>query len=311
MATITPDDFEVSVPSHEPAPYFIVSLTKLALMSFFTLGLYQLYWFYRNWQLERSRTGQDIWPFWRAFFSVIWCYSLLDRIKTVTTDHHIDSRINPVLATIIYIALTIAYQLPGDLWYLSLLSFLPLLAVQHEVIELNRRQQQEHDPNGRITGWNLAAMSFGALVLFGGYILPGGADATLLESLPVGGRYLQLGAMSHGDLEENAPSRGAGLGGKLYLQAWLFQGYAGEKVSIDLVSHEFDAYLLVTGPGLAQVLEDDDSGGACHARITFVPKDSGNFRVVVSSSLPNQTGTYTLTVFRQPGPLAPGDCPSS
>ena len=36
-------------------PFFAVPLWKLALMSFFTFGIYELYWFYRNWQRVRVR----------------------------------------------------------------------------------------------------------------------------------------------------------------------------------------------------------------------------------------------------------------
>ena len=52
-------------------PFYCVSATKLAILSFATLGLYELFWFYKNWALIRARTGRDISPFWSAFFSIL------------------------------------------------------------------------------------------------------------------------------------------------------------------------------------------------------------------------------------------------
>ena len=52
-----------------PPMYFPVSLLKLVIMSTCTFGIYELYWFYRNWCFVRTREAPEIMPFWRAFFS--------------------------------------------------------------------------------------------------------------------------------------------------------------------------------------------------------------------------------------------------
>ena len=47
----------------------LISTTKLIVMSLFSLGLYHLYWFYKQWKLARDRTGENLSPFSRAFFA--------------------------------------------------------------------------------------------------------------------------------------------------------------------------------------------------------------------------------------------------
>jgi hypothetical protein len=42
------------------APYFAVSLLKLTVMSVCTFGIYELYWFYKNWRLIMEREKIDI-----------------------------------------------------------------------------------------------------------------------------------------------------------------------------------------------------------------------------------------------------------
>src|SRR5258708_1698326 len=54
------------IPSQTGEPlFFSVSLLKLLVMSTVTLGLYDLYWFYKNWTFVKERTARDISPFWR------------------------------------------------------------------------------------------------------------------------------------------------------------------------------------------------------------------------------------------------------
>ncbi|MGD8896441.1 MAG: zinc ribbon domain-containing protein [Acidobacteriota bacterium] len=54
----------------ENARYFPVSVLKFWVMSVSTLGVYPLYWLYRNWSYVRERDNSNIWPPVRAFFGV-------------------------------------------------------------------------------------------------------------------------------------------------------------------------------------------------------------------------------------------------
>ena len=93
-----------------------------------------------------------------------------------------------------------------------------------------------------------------------------------------------------------------------YLEAWALKGKPGQRVSIDLVSDDFDSYLYVVGPGLSETLRDDDSGGACHSRLDFTILESGVFHVVASSSGSRTTGAYLLRVSEEPGPRVAMSC---
>jgi hypothetical protein len=55
---------DVSVVAPEGIPlFFPVSVFKLLVLLFCTLGMYEYYWFYMNWKLVRDRTHEDISPF--------------------------------------------------------------------------------------------------------------------------------------------------------------------------------------------------------------------------------------------------------
>jgi len=91
------------------------------------------------------------------------------------------------------------------------------------------------------------------------------------------------------------------------VRAFTLEGRAGDPVTLDLISDDFDAILYIVGPGYEDALSDDDSGGACHSRLSIVLTADGPYRVV-AGSLGGGTGAFTLRVDNQEHPIAEGDC---
>src|SRR5437868_13160050 len=65
----------------EPLPWFQVSPRKFGIMSFFTWGIYTAFWSYKQWLQIKLATGEDLSPFWRAFFGPLWNFALFARVK--------------------------------------------------------------------------------------------------------------------------------------------------------------------------------------------------------------------------------------
>src|SRR5262245_16971563 len=61
--------------------FFQVGCTKLAVMSLATLGLYQIYWFYKNWKSARQLGNEKLNAPLRALFYVLTAYWLFRRIE--------------------------------------------------------------------------------------------------------------------------------------------------------------------------------------------------------------------------------------
>ena len=85
-----------------------------------------------------------------------------------------------------------------------------------------------------------------------------------------------------------------------YLDVWELQGKAGESVTIDLKSADFDAVLYVVGAGLAETLDDDDGGGRCDARVEIRFLEDGVYRVVATTGAARTTGVYTIRASANP-----------
>ena len=83
---------DLSEPEVPPrAKLFVVSTRKLAVMYLATLGLYSLYWFYKQWDAYRDSYPYDssngkIWPAARAIFALFYVFPLLKHIKEAAPD---------------------------------------------------------------------------------------------------------------------------------------------------------------------------------------------------------------------------------
>ncbi len=62
-------------------PLFLhIPIGRLVFMSILSFGLYEAYWIYKNWRYLNERDYLDIRPFWRGWFGIFYCHSLLRHI---------------------------------------------------------------------------------------------------------------------------------------------------------------------------------------------------------------------------------------
>jgi hypothetical protein len=77
---------------------------------------------------------------------------------------------------------------------------------------------------------------------------------------------------------------------------WTFEGRRGQRVVLDMMSRDFDAYLVLRDPDGAMVAYDDDSGEGNDARIrTVLPRD-GRYRLVATAFSAEARGRYSLSL---------------
>jgi hypothetical protein len=147
--------------------FFPVSLTKLIAMTFATLGMYQIYWFYKNCQLIKVRDEPHIIPLARAIFGVVWCYGCFSQIERAEEK----LALMPALAAGpwagAWVVLVLISQVHHPLSWLGLISLTLFIPAQIHVNRLNATVAPGHNPNGRFTGWNWVAVAFGVLIWAG------------------------------------------------------------------------------------------------------------------------------------------------
>ena len=149
----------------DQAPYFAVSLLKLTVMSLCTFGIYDLYWFYKNWNLIKQRESSDIMPFWRAIFAYFWCYQCFSRIGRdgETLGIHQSAPAGPLAAG--WIIATFLVNLPDPYSLISLAAFVFLLPVQAVANQINAAAAPHHATNGNFTPLNLVGIVLGIITI--------------------------------------------------------------------------------------------------------------------------------------------------
>lgn len=84
-------DFAVKTEAVDDQAFYVISLHKMTILFLATLGLYQIYWNYRNWSLHKRRARREdgpdgnIWPIPRAILSIFFTHSLFYEVAAYAT----------------------------------------------------------------------------------------------------------------------------------------------------------------------------------------------------------------------------------
>jgi len=120
---------------------------------------------------------------------------------------------------------------------------------------------------------------------YGVGVYAGGAARPAVSSAPSTQNH--RGQLQRGD--QRLPS-------EEYYDQYTFWGSPGDVVVVDLFSTEFDPYLILVSPSGDDVQNDDYEGSASRSRIEKVLNESGEWRVLVTSYRPGESGAYEVSI---------------
>ena len=141
----------------------------LVVLSLLTLGIYEVYWFWRNWSQLRDWLGHDISPGWRAFglllpvVNVVLVYDQLRLVRESALARGVAVAYSSGLTTAAFFAVALAGNLTL-VWVFSLLNVLPLVPVQETLNRLWEREQPGAPIRARFVPREVAAIVGGAIV---------------------------------------------------------------------------------------------------------------------------------------------------
>lgn len=146
--------------------FYAVSGIKLIVMSVFTLNLYTLYWFYKNFKCSRNRYSDQTMPFIRALLSPIFSYALFTTINSELENLTSSKKLHAGMLALLYVIPSILSQLlPPQYWLLSFLVCMPLVVANHRIIELNISENPNYQPHSKFTWINWCFLiPFGVIV---------------------------------------------------------------------------------------------------------------------------------------------------
>jgi hypothetical protein len=178
--------------------------------------------------------------------------------------------------------------------------------MQGETVQLTATLRDADDQilTGRTITWGTSASSV-ATVASGAVTGVGGGVAQISATSGAVTAYAEVTVVDPCDVPAGTISVGETVTGTLtesscfveewYHDLWLIELAAETDLVIDLVSTEFDAYLLLTDEEWELIDEDDDSGGDFNARLE-VTLEAGTYIIWATTYAPEAVGDYELTV---------------
>jgi lysylphosphatidylglycerol synthetase-like protein (DUF2156 family) len=142
------------------------------LLTVFSWGLYEIYWFYRNWRDLAADAPETPGPppglltfgLLVPFVNVALVYRQLAGIHARLAAHGLPAGFSPWMTTCIYISLGVAANLT-TLWSLSCLMVLPLLPVQEALNRYWTQREPASAPRERLSPPEVAVIACGAAAM--------------------------------------------------------------------------------------------------------------------------------------------------
>jgi hypothetical protein len=166
----TMDDMPEKSVADEASTYFSVAPIKFVIMSFGTFGIYDLYWFYKNWCHIKQKNNLNIMPFWRAFFAPLWSYSAFTHIQNEINKKELSIKLNTVLFAILYFIIQATWKLPEPYMLISVFSFLLIVPANNATTLINKKIDSGFIQNSKIESWNWLAVVVGLPLMVLGVI---------------------------------------------------------------------------------------------------------------------------------------------
>ncbi len=164
QAPRAPLDSVPAGPSRTVPLLYAPATWKFLLLSFGTLGLYLIIWFYRNWVALRRARQVDLWPVPRAIFSGITAYFCFEQMEDLLAKRmgRRAPQLNGGLMAFLYFILCVTSRLPHPIWMISLLAPLPVLWVNLRVRAAHLASSEEICADDPLSwgAWILVAFGF-------------------------------------------------------------------------------------------------------------------------------------------------------
>jgi hypothetical protein len=123
-------------------------------------------------------------------------------------------------------------------------------------------------------------------------------EAPPVRETPVGGT-IEAGSQVTSTLADDDTRLGDGSP----YHEWSFSGAAGDRITIEMISSDFDAYISIgrlENGAYVELAENDDYGQGTDSRVEFVPPSNDTFLIRASALFEEGRGNYTLSLTSGP-----------
>lgn len=182
-----PPEADIEIREYAEGEYYVVAPGKFLALTILTLGLYLVYWFYRQWRTIRARDERKIWPVPRGLFYIFFTHSLYADINRKLGDNAISHPWSPGTSATLVVIGTLLSNILGrlggenigspftDVASLATVPVLAYLALPAQKAANAASGDASGSSNANLTGANWVWMILGGLIwalsLFGLYFI--------------------------------------------------------------------------------------------------------------------------------------------
>src|SRR5437660_7396641 len=88
-----------------------------------------------------------------------------------------------------------------------------------------------------------------------------------------------------------------------HYKMYAFVGAKGDTITADLTSDDFDANLELADASGNMLRRNDDGGGSCNARVSYVLPATGNYRLYANTEWAGELGAFQISIMKGRRPV--------
>ena len=123
--------------------FYVIPVGKFIFLSIITFGMYELFWFAKNWIMIKNQEKSNIWPIARTIFAIFFFSELATKVLKSAKDKGYSKNYSPIFLAIIYFVSSLLSQAPGNFWLLGFISTLTFVPVLKAVLYNNEKSQNK------------------------------------------------------------------------------------------------------------------------------------------------------------------------
>lgn len=144
--------------------FFVLSVGKFIILSISTFGLYELYWFYKNWVLIKKQENSNISPVGRAIFAIFFFSELANKVLNSAKERGYDRSYSPVFLALAYFISGFLFNLPGIYYLLGFIGIFVFIPIIEAILYNNEKSDKSVTNANRYSTLEIISSVIGGLV---------------------------------------------------------------------------------------------------------------------------------------------------
>ncbi len=140
-----------------------ISISKLVVLTVLTFGIYEIYWFYKQWKSLNQIKNLNIRVWARGLFTPLFAYPLFKQYFALANQENHKKYPSAGWLAIGYFVLNILWRLEKPYWLLGFTAVVTLIPVQNAINEYWKIKHPKNEIDSSYKGWESVILIIGGV----------------------------------------------------------------------------------------------------------------------------------------------------